>query len=91
MATTPEQTTPEQDQELVVFDGGPWNGWWLTRGRLEDSQRAAARIGHDPGSWPGVALNYRPSETWRPNPEPLRGRGRVWHWRPATAEGTDHG
>ena len=67
----------------AVMDGGPWNGWWMSAAQIVDNQRAATRMGHDPGSYPGTALRYRPTDQTRPG-IPSRGKvpgpGRVWRW-----------
>lgn len=72
---------PEQQRNVVCL-GGPWNGWWMTAEQLAVNQQAARRMGHDPASYPGVSLNYRPTDAVQACPTPKRAAGRVWRWSP---------
>ncbi len=68
--------------ELAVLEGGGWSGRWYPRAALEQSQAAAARIGHPVAvEGPGELRGYRSTEQWAENPDG-HGAGRVWRWDP---------
>lgn len=68
-------------RELAVLVGGPWNGFWYWRDDLENAQAAARDARRRCAMEVATSkAGYKPTESWRVNPEKPVEQGREWRW-----------
>lgn len=75
------------DDQPIVCEGGPWDGWWYDAAGWARQQAAARRLDHTPDSIGGRVLAYQQTDRTEVNPlnrdRPAARRipdGRVWRW-----------